>query len=128
MHRFALAWIALVGCSTGDGGSSPPLDAHAADAAPIVNVVALASCPATVQATITDSATAFVPNAATVHAGEVVRFDITAEHFVLPNTLVATDDALRVSRGETKCFQFNTPGTYGFLCGVHSFTGVITVE
>jgi plastocyanin len=127
MHRFALAWIALVGCSTGDGGSSPPLDARA-DAAPIANVVELASCPATVKATIMDSPTAFFPNAATVSAGEVVRFDITAEHFVLPNTLVATDDVLRVGRGETKCFQFNTPGTYGFLCGVHSFTGVITVE
>lgn len=127
MQRFALVLIALAGCSTGDDGNTLPIDARA-DSAPAANVVELASCPSTVKATIEDSPTMFIPNAVTVSAGEVVRFDITAEHFVLPNTLVATDDALRVGRGETKCFQFNTPGTYGFLCGVHSFTGVITVQ
>ena len=66
--------------------------------------------------------------ASTVSIGKVVKFVITAEHFVMPNTLTTTDSALAVSRGQTKCFQFNVPGTYGFLCGVHGFTGTITVE
>lgn len=70
----------------------------------------------------------FIPKATTIPAKEVVKFVITAEHFVLPNTLVTTDQLLMVRRGETKCFKFNTPGTYGFLCGVHSFTGTITVQ
>lgn len=70
----------------------------------------------------------FIPKTATIPAKEVVKFVITAEHFVMPNTLVTTDQALMVRRGETKCFKFNTPGTYGFLCGVHSFTGSITVQ
>jgi len=70
----------------------------------------------------------FIPKASTITVGQVVKFVITAEHFVIPNTLTTTDPALMVSRGETKCFRFNVPGTYGFLCGVHSFTGTITVQ
>jgi plastocyanin len=127
MHRLALISIALVGCSTDDGRNTPPLDARA-DAAPVANVVALDRCPATVKATIMDSPTAFIPKAVTVSPGDVVRFDIAVEHLVIPNTLVPTDDVLRVGKGETKCFQLNKVGTYGFLCGIHSFTGVITVE
>ena len=47
---------------------------------------------------------------------------------MLPNTLTTTDDVLRVSRGQTKCFKFNVRGTYGFLCGAHGFTGTVTVQ
>jgi len=122
-RQFLLATLLLqVGCG---GGSSAP---DATPDAPPVPVTALSSCPASVAATIEDSPTAFIPNAVTIGVGDVVRFDITAEHFVLPNTLVPTDPELRVARGETKCFRFDVPGTYGFLCGVHSFTGTITVQ
>lgn len=102
-----------------------------ADAAPdvaIVPVVTLASCPSAVEATIQDSPTTFVPKLTTIPRAGTVKFEITAEHFVLPNTLTTTDEALNVKRGESKCFRFNTPGTYGFLCGVHGFTGTITVQ
>lgn len=126
MRYFALAPLVLAACGGGET-SPPPADAPAPDS-PAVNVEALASCPATVDATIEDSASAFVPAASTISAGGVVKFVITAEHFVVPNTLVTTDPALEVDRGETKCFRFNAPGTYGFLCGVHSFTGTITVQ
>jgi plastocyanin len=112
-----------IGC--GGGGSSTP---DPTPDAPPVPVTALSSCPADVAATIMDSPSAFVPNAVTIGVGDVVRFEITVEHFVLPNTLVPTDPALTIGRGETKCFRFDVPGTYGFLCGVHSFTGTITVE
>ena len=70
----------------------------------------------------------FIPNAVTVSVGQAVKFVITSEHFVIPNTLTTTDPALNVKRGETKCFRFDVPGKYGFLCGVHSFTGTITVQ
>jgi plastocyanin len=122
------AWLAILvatACDTG-GGAGVPIDA--APDAPPIPVVALSDCPAIVAATIEDSPTMFIPKATTITVGHVVKFVITAEHFVLPNTLTTTDDALRVSRGETKCFKFNVPGTFGFLCGVHSFTGTITVQ
>ena len=70
----------------------------------------------------------FIPKETMINVGQDVKFVITAEHFVLPNTLTTTDQALMVSRGETKCFRFKVPGTYGFLCGVHGFTGTITVQ
>lgn len=110
------------GCTT----SSASIDAT--PDVPPVPVVALSSCPATVAATVMDSPTMFIPKTSTIRVGEVVKFVITAEHLVIPNTLVNTDQLLRVGRGETKCFQFNVPATYGFLCGVHSFTGSITVQ
>lgn len=129
MRHYLLLTIVLAACKVGDEGTpNPASDADATGDGGASNVVALAACPATVDATIADSATAFVPAAATISAGGVVRFEITAEHFVLPNTLTTTDPALQVARGETKCFRFDTAGAYGFLCGVHSFTGTITVQ
>jgi len=115
----------LAACETGggdDGGGSNMIDAAAA-----VPVTALSSCPSTVNATVMDSATAFVPKDSAIKVGQVVKFVITADHFVLPNTLVNTDTMLNVSRGQTKCFRFDVAATYGFLCGAHGFTGTISV-
>jgi plastocyanin len=109
-----------------EAGGSSSVSVDASPDAPIP-VVELSSCPMLVAATIIDSPTMFIPKTVTIPAGEVVKFTITAEHFVLPNTLTTTDPALNIGRGQTKCFEFNVPGTYGFLCGVHSFTGTITV-
>ena len=121
------AWVALfvAACETG-GGQTVSVDA-AVDAPP-VPVVELSSCPAVVAATIMDSPTMFIPKDSPIGVGQVAKFVITAEHFVLPNTLKTTDPALNVGRGRTICFRFNVPGTYGFLCGVHGFTGTITVQ
>jgi plastocyanin len=125
MYRTWLVMLVAAACDTG-GGQTVMVDA--APDVPPTPVVALSSCPATVAATIEDSPTMFIPKATTISVGQDVKFVITAEHFVLPNTLTTTDPALSVKRGETKCFRFNVPGTYGFLCGVHSFTGTITVQ
>ena len=125
MRSACIAMLVVAACDTGGSGQ---VSVDAAPDAPPVPVVALEDCPPFVAATIEDSPTMFIPKATTIPKGEVVKFVITAEHFVLPNTLTTTDDALRVSRGQTKCFKFNVPGTYGFLCGVHSFTGTITVQ
>lgn len=120
---FAL-FVVATACDTGGGSNGP----DAAVDAPPPPVVALESCPTSVDATVMDSPTMFVPKATTIAAKGVVKFVITAEHLVIPNTLTTTDPALMVRRGETKCFRFNAPGTYGFLCGVHSFPGTITVQ
>lgn len=118
------AWLAVLlfaACDTGDGTTTK------VDAPPPVPIEVV-DCPAIVAATVQDSPTTFIPKETTIPAKEVVKFMITAEHFVLPNSLVNTDPLLMVRRGETKCFRFNTPGVWGFLCGVHSFTGTITVQ
>ena len=125
MYRAWLAILVVTACETGGGGG---VSIDAAPDVPATPVVTLSSCPATVAATIMDSPTMFIPKASTIAVGDVVKFVITAEHFVIPNTLTTTDPALMVSRGQTKCFRFNVQGTYGFLCGVHGFTGTITVQ
>ena len=119
----AVVLTLLIAC---ESSSNVPVDA-APDVA-IVPVMTLSSCPSAVEATIQDSPTTFVPKETTIPKGGIVKFEITAEHFVLPNTLTTTDPALSVKRGETKCFRFNTTGTYGFLCGVHGFYGTVVVQ
>jgi plastocyanin len=125
-NSLVLVMVFAAGCETGGGGESVTVDA--APDTPPVAVVALSSCPSTVAAEIIDSPTAFIPKDSTISIGEVVKFTITSEHFVIPNTLQTTDPALMVSRGQTKCFKFNVAGTYNFLCGVHSFPGSIKVQ
>lgn len=120
-------WLVLVVAAACDSGGQNAT-ADAAPDVPPTPVVELSSCPSGVAATIMDSPTMFIPSAVTIGVHQDVKFEITAEHFVLPNTLTTTDPALNVGRGETKCFRFNVPGTYGFLCGVHGFTGTITVQ
>ena len=120
--RRAVLLVAVMGCG---GGSSASVDAMP-DA--VVPVIALESCPAVVDASITDTPTAFVPKDTTVGRTGIVKFVITSEHFVIPNTLTTTDPAFNVARGETKCFKMMVKGTFGFLCGVHGFTGTITVQ
>jgi len=123
--RIASLLLFLTACDSGAGQLTV---VDAAPDAPPLPVVALDSCPTMVAATVMDSPTMFIPKSSTISIGGVVKFEITAEHFVIPNTLTATDPALMVKRGETKCLRFNVPGTYNFLCGVHSFPGSITVE
>jgi plastocyanin len=124
MRSAVIVLLFAAACETGGGNT-------AVDAAPdvaVAPVVTLDDCPAFVAATIEDSPTMFIPKETTINKGQSVTFVITSEHFVLPNTLVNTDPMLNVKRGETKCFKFNAVGTYGFLCGVHGFTGTITVQ
>jgi plastocyanin len=125
MYRLLLASVLATGCTTGGGGGS---SVDAAPDGPVVPVVTLDQCPSSVAGTVQDSPTMFIPQDTTISVGQVVKFVITAEHFVIPNTLKSTDPALSVPRGTTKCFRFNVPGTYNFLCAVHSFPGSIIVQ
>lgn len=121
-----ILWAALIFAAACGGGTSTPADA--APDTPVAPVELLDRCPDFVAGTVTDSSTAFIPMDTTIRAGDDVKFMITSEHIVIPNTLVMTDPALNIGRGETKCFRFHEPGTYGFLCQVHGFTGTITVQ
>ena len=121
-------WLLLLFTAACTTGADIPATPDAAPDAPPVPVVALASCPSTVAATVTDTPTMFVPKTSMIAIGQVVKFVITSEHYVIPNPLKTTDDALMVGRGQTKCFQFNVAGDYNFLCGVHSFPGDIVVQ
>jgi plastocyanin len=116
----------FAGACESPGGQAVTVDA--APDAPPVPVTKLSSCPPSVAATVTDSSTMFIPKDSPILAGQVVKFVITAEHFVLPNTLTTTDPALMIARGETACFRFDVAGTYGFFCGAHGFAGTITVR
>jgi plastocyanin len=121
MRAFVLA---LVACGGGGGSSSP----DARPDSPPVKVVELSSCPATVDASIVDSANAFIPKMTTVPVGAVVKISTTAEHFVIPNASTTSDPALMVGRNQSKCFRFDVAGTYGIACGVHGFAATITVQ
>jgi hypothetical protein len=120
--RSGMFAVALVACSA--GSDSPP----AVDAAPPVPVVELSSCPTTVDATVVDSPTTFVPAMTIIPKTGIVKFSINAEHFVIPHLSLPTDPLLKVSRGETKCLRFDVAGDYNFVCGVHGFVGKITVN
>jgi plastocyanin len=116
--------LALAAC--GGGGSSSP---DAAVDAPVVAKVAEVTCPATPDATVmtVDGTFSYMPNAVTITQGQVVKFTTSSTHDVAPNT-TGSDPALRVGFGATKCFRFTVPGTYGFHCTPHAFTGTITVN
>jgi len=120
--------IALAAC--GDSGSTP--DAAQSDA-PGASVVAV-TCPATVPLTVDapdgqSSMFTFAPSATTtVPLGGIVKFTMHAEHNVVPDSAAAkTDPGLKVNQNETKCLQFTQAGTFGFICGIHTFKGTITV-
>jgi plastocyanin len=117
-----ISWLCLAACGGSSGSPDPAPDAS------LIVIDELATCPSSVAGTVFDSPSAFVPMMTTISAREVVKFDIGSGHFVIPNISTTTDDALRVGEGQTKCLQFNVPGTYGFACGVHGFAGTIAVQ
>ena len=117
--------LALVVVACGGGGSASP---DARPDSPVAKVVALSSCPAAIDASVVDSANAFIPQATTIPVTGIVKISTTAEHFVIPNTGTTTDPVLMVGRNQSKCFQFNATGTYGIACGVHGFAATITVQ
>jgi plastocyanin len=126
MTRFALAALVLAACG-GENSGGTPIDAAPDTTAAKVQAV---TCPNTADATVMTSTTvdAYVPMMTTVPVNAVVKFVMPGDHNVAPNTQTATDPALSVGFGETKCLKFNASGTYGFYCGPHGFTGSIVVQ
>jgi hypothetical protein len=119
MRRLVLALFVM---SCGGGSSEPPPPDVA-----VPKVELLSPCPATVDATIADSPSSFVPAMTMLPKPGFVKFTINAEHFVIPHQTLATDPLIDVPRGQTKCLRFNASGEYNFVCGVHGFAGKIIV-
>ena len=119
--------LSLVACGD-DGGDDGSTDGNVPDA-PSGNRVTTGTCPASPAATIvTNTAgTAYEPTAATINAGQAVRFELGSTHDVSPadNT---QDSGLVVGLGGDACLQFSTAGTYRFKCSPHGFVGTITVQ
>lgn len=126
-----LVSILLAGCTVGGGGGNggdddaPPIDAPpVVDAPPFIEVACGAEI-ATVSAEGPDTE-AYTPEDTIVDVGDVVQFIVDQDHDV--NAQPDTDEALFVDFGETRCFQFNEVGTFGFFCSTLGFAGTISVE
>lgn len=120
---FALL-ITLTAC----GGSSDTPDAARQIDAATASVMAV-TCPAAPAASITaidSDITTFMPKAATISIGQVVKFTMPGTHNVVPNTTMS-DPGLVVDFRETKCLMFTRAGTFGFHCVPHGFSGTVTV-
>jgi plastocyanin len=91
-----------------------------AEPSSVVEVDCAAAPPA---ATVTTSGFSYSPDAVTIGAGEVVRFVVSASH-----DAASTDGLFRVGFGGDACLRFDEPGSYGFVCTPHGFSGVVTVR
>lgn len=118
--------VTLVACSD---SSSNPSDAQKQIDAAAATVMAV-TCPSGTVPTVTttNSSDVFTPNAATISVGQIVKFVMSSTHNVVPNPIQMTDPGLKVNLNETKCLMFTQKGTFGFACGIHGFTGTITVQ
>ncbi|HEY5949887.1 MAG TPA: plastocyanin/azurin family copper-binding protein [Kofleriaceae bacterium] len=129
MTRFALAALLFAACGGDDGGGVTADAAKTPDAA--TNKVVAVTCPTTADATVmtTNGSFSFMPAATPLALNGVVKFVMSSEHNVVPNTIAPmTDPGLMVNFGETKCLKFTAVGTFGFACGPHSFAGTVTVQ
>ena len=121
---FALS-ILLAACG---GSSSNPDAAVQGDAAP--PSVRTVTCPPGVVPTVTTNASgdAFMPSSVTINVGGIVKFALAPSHNVNPNPIRPTDPGLMVGLGATACLEFDKAGTFSFICSIHSFAGMITVQ
>jgi plastocyanin len=124
----ALVLAGLTACAGDEPTTGPSVDA-AVDSAPLPAVVAV-TCPASPAATVrtVDGTDLYMPMSTSIAAGGIVQFVMSSLHDVAPNPLTTSDPAIVVGYGQTKCLQFNKPGTYGFYCTPHGFAGTVTVQ
>jgi plastocyanin len=126
MTRLAFALV-LASCSSSPHApDARPADAALADAAHRVFDIA---CPTTAVPTVatTTGQFAYMPATTTIATGGIVKFTTSSEHDVEPNAS-GSDVGLAVDFNTTKCLHFTAPGSYGFHCGPHQFTGTIVVQ
>ena len=126
--KAVLGILVLAACGGGGGGGDDddtPMDTAQQDAVDVVT-------PCTGEsASIESLADRFEPQSVTISVGQIVKMAAEptgASHNIMPGIGVPTDPALMVGSGETKCFRFNTAGTYNFRCGIHGFTGSVVVQ
>ena len=121
----AISLLTLAACG-GDDGNDMPDGAPKDSSSPTVMEV---TCPATPAATFRTLASTFDPTTATISRGGIVKFETTTDHPVIPaRDGVMTDTGIMVGENRTKCLTFTATGTFRFVCGVHNYLGVITVN
>ena len=122
----AISLLALVACGD-DGGTATP-DGPRQDAQ--VSTVMQVNCQgATIAATFLTRDIRFEPTAATINRGEIVQFDTTADHPIIPaRDGVMTDPEIRLGPSSTKCLKFPAAGTFRFECMTHYYIGTLTVN
>jgi plastocyanin len=115
---------------------APKVDAPKPDAkifldaaidAPPPTVLAVDCATAVVSANVTTGNMVYAPEATTIQVGQIVKFTMPSEHDVFPSGAMI-DSGLKVDFGATACLKFTAPGTFGFMCLAHGFTGTVTAN
>ena len=125
--KAVLGILLLTACGGGGGGDDDDTPMDTAQAA----VEVVTPCAGESE-TIESLGDRFAPQSVTITVGQIVKLVAeptgTDPHNIMPGIGVPTDPALMVGSGETKCFRFNTAGTYNFRCSLHGFTGSVVVQ
>jgi plastocyanin len=123
-----LAFVFVVAACGGGGGNPPGGDDVPDPDAPEGAAIEETSC-GNESASVTSLGTRFDPTSVTIDVGQIVSFEagnVGEQHTIIPNGAGST--GLEVGEGQTKCFQFNEAGTFGFRCMTHGFVGTVVVE
>lgn len=126
--RSLLSLCLLTSAACDDGSSTGTPDAPRVDA--FVSRVEQVNCQgATIAATFLTLDTRFQPATATINRGEIVKFDTTTDHPIIPTRDgLMTDPEIRVGPSNTKCLKFIASGTFRFECMTHQYIGTLTVN
>lgn len=140
MKRTLVLLAFLAACETGDSGSGPGSgdaggsgsgsgSGSATPDAAVAHVHAV-TCPtpAAPVVTTTDAGMSYMPSTTTIAVNGIVHFQMSPSHNVAPDPFNPSDPGLKVGFGEDKCLQFDTAGSYKYICSTHSFSGIITVQ
>jgi plastocyanin len=125
------ARLSLVVLIAACGGTSDPPPAGV-DATPGVDAppptVQTVTCGSEVMTIESTGGFRFMPNAATISVGQVVKFVNGPSHSIVP-TGANADSGFKVGFGATACLMFTEAGTFTWRCNPHtSMTGTITVN
>ncbi|MFT3693654.1 MAG: plastocyanin/azurin family copper-binding protein [Kofleriaceae bacterium] len=123
--------LALTACGGDDGNTDTKKDAAGSGSGSNTNTVQKVTCSGTPAKVTADAAqmtkyTYSTGATLSVHVGDMVEFQMPANHNVRPGTGV--DPGLTVDFGQDVCLKFTTAGTYNFYCQPHGFTGTLTVQ
>lgn len=124
--RLTYGLFALAACGGGGGGDDDtPMDTATAAVAVVT--------PCTGETAMIESLSdRFEPMSVTISVGQIVKLVAepsgTDPHNIKPALSGTTDPLLDVGSGQSKCFRFNTAGTFNFRCSLHGFVGSIVVN
>jgi plastocyanin len=120
----ALLVAACGGSDPAPGGADAP--DNGVDAAPAT--IMTVACGNEVESIESTGGFRFMPNNATITAGQSIEFINGPSHSIVPAG-ATPDNGFRVGFGATTCLMFTQPGTYQYRCNPHtSMTGTITVN